>query len=203
MFAVLAEDNSDLLTIKQIIWKICGTRSVPILGKGFGCGSELLKDGTREAKTLLRLDKVKTLIVCHDADALDDVAHRQAIELKILNQVNFGEKKSVAVVPISMIESWLLADVNACRAIFKGLGFQKEIENPEHEREPKSKLERICRDGAKPKYSNATHNHLIAPHLDLHKVYKRCKSFRPLAHAVDEAFHGVNREQDFWLRRDG
>ncbi len=201
MFGVLAEDKSDFLTIQQIIWKICGTKSVTIQGRGFNGGSELLKDGAKAGRALLSLGKIKSLIICHDADSLDDVKHRNEIEIKIIKQLNCNHKRAVPVVPISMIESWLLADVNACRGVFTGLGVQQEWTHPENIRQPKEEIERICRAGAKPKYLNATHNHLIAPHLDLKKVYKRCNSFRPLAQVVDEVYFGKCREKEFWLSR--
>jgi hypothetical protein len=197
MFGILAEDKSDFLMLKEIVWQLCGDKSVRIVGKGFGSGSELLKDGARELKALVSMNGVRAVFVCHDADSLDPSDKNAEVLEKVIRPVNSFGKKAVAVVPVSMIESWILADINACRKVFLSLPHQKEISNPEACRQAKAEIERICRANAKPLYSHATHNKLIAPHLDLQKVYRRCTSFRSFAKAVDEIY-GVQRAPQYW-----
>ncbi|WP_333906849.1 DUF4276 family protein [Delftia acidovorans] len=198
MFAILAEDRSDFLTLKEIIWKLCGDKSLAIKGRGFGSGSELLKDGARELKALLNIGTIKSVIVCHDADDYCANKKHEEIYNKVIRPVVRSESEAVSIVPISMIESWILADINACRKVFLSLPAQKEVVTPESCRQPKNEIERVCKNGAKPRYSNATHNQLIAPHLDLKKIYQRCPSFRPLTYAVDEIYLGKRRDAKEW-----
>ena len=198
MFAILAEAASDFETLKQIVWKICDDKSVRVVGKGFSSGSELLKNGARDLTALALLPNVRTIFVCHDADDLNCADKREEVKEKVIDRASLNAKSAVIVVPVSMIEAWILADVNACRSVFKALGVQKEILNPEGIRHAKEHLERLCRERSTvPRYSNATHNRLIAPYLDLKKVYKRCASFREFAHSVDST-KKIQRPPDFW-----
>ncbi|WP_336695944.1 DUF4276 family protein [Delftia acidovorans] len=198
MFAILAEDDSDFKTLKEIIWRICNDRSVSIKGRGFGSGSELLNDGARDLEALIEMPKTKSVIVCHDADALVDDGKKLEINQKIIRKVAGGEVKAVPIVPVSMIESWILADINACCKVFKSLRPLKEIGTPEGVRQPKKEIERLCGLNTNIEYSNVTHNKLIAQYIDLKTVYRRCRSFRPLAEAVDKIYYGEFRKKEYW-----
>ncbi|MDA8521345.1 DUF4276 family protein [Acidovorax sp. NCPPB 4044] len=197
MFAILAEDKSDYAMLKEIVRSICDDKSVPVIGKGFGSGSELLKDGARELNGMAKLKAVRTVFICHDADSLDPAGKSREVMEKVIKPASLNGRLAICVVPVAMIESWILADVNACRKVFTSLPLVREIENPENIRHAKTEIEAICRAKAKPLYSNATHNKLIAPHLDLQKVYKRCPSFRSFATAVDRTF-GRQRPPEYW-----
>ncbi|WP_311221344.1 MULTISPECIES: DUF4276 family protein [unclassified Acidovorax] len=197
MFAILAEDKSDHAMLKEIVWSLCGSKSVSVAGKGFGSGSELLNDGARELRLLASFKAVRTIFVCHDADSLDPAAKQQEVIRRVIQPVTLEGKAAISIVPVAMIESWILADINACRKVFTSLPRSKDYVNPENIRHPKSEIESICRSRAKPLYSNATHNKLIAPYLDLQKVYKKCDSFRAFATAVDSTF-GRQRPSNYW-----
>lgn len=197
MFAIFAEDKSDFETLKRIIKRISGNERIQIRGKGFDGGSELLKDGAKSIRALSKIPGIKKFIVCHDADSCCNKKKTSEIYEKVIIPSGIEDRKILALVPTSMIESWILADINACRNIFRGMSLQKEIAQPESIRDAKDELARICRERTIPKYSNATHNQLIANHLDLQKVYQRCPSFRGLAQAVDEV-NGTQRGRGFW-----
>lgn len=198
MFAILAEDRSDFLTLKELVWKLCGDTSISIKGKGFGSGSELLKNGARDLTALAQFRDVKTIFVCHDADDLNCVQKEEEVRKKVIAPAELNSKSAIPVIPISMIESWILADVNACRRVFTSMRALDEVHQPENIRQAKEYLERLCRDRPTvPRYAHATHNRLIAPHLDLQKVYKRCPSFRIFAQHVDST-RKIQRAPGFW-----
>lgn len=178
MFAVLAEDPSDHQTLTALIRKITHS-GMPVSGRGFTGASQLLKDGSRSLKALAALPQNKVFIICVDADELD--GEKRKIEVNERIVAASGVKKSCAViVPTWEIEAWILADINAAGKIFGKWKDLPEIRHPENLKDAKEQLVRMCRKGATPPYNHATHNQRIAPHLDLVKVYSRCKSFRPL-----------------------
>lgn len=197
MFAIFAEDKSDFETLKKIIKKISGNERLQIKGKGFDGGSELLKDGAKSIRAISKIPGVRKFIVCHDADSCCHKKKTEEIYEKVIKPSGVDEAKILALVPTAMLESWILADINACRNVFKAMPPQKEILQPESIRDAKDHLARICRERTVPKYSNATHNQIIADYLDLQKVYQRCPSFRGLAQAVDEV-SGIQRVRNFW-----
>ena len=182
MYGILAEDDSDIDTLKVLIRQLAGNDKLPIRGKGFdGCG-KLIKDGWKYLKSLPDLN-CSSFIIAHDADKKEPNEVRRGLIDKIVKPS--GVKCSVCLlVPVEEIEAWLLADIEAVSKIFKGWN-PDNITNPESISDPREFLERLSRlEGGRPRYSHATHNPQLAKHIDLNKVSKRCKSFRPLEEFV-------------------
>lgn len=197
MFAIFAEDQSDFNTLKKIVKRISENERMKIVGKGFSGGSELIKDGAKSIRALSKIPGVKKFIVCHDADSFCGKKRMNELYNKVIKPSGIDAEQILAIVPTSELESWILADINACRNVFKAMPVQNEISNPEAIRDAKEHLSRLCRERTVPKYSNATHNAMIAEHLDLQKIYKRCPSFRDLALGVDTVV-GKQRPRNFW-----
>lgn len=197
MFAIFAEDKSDFETLKKIVKKIAGNQSLQVKGRGFDGGSELLKDGARSIKALSKIPNIRKFIVCHDADSCCNKQKLDEVVSKVIKPSGINASQIIAVVPTAELESWILADVNACRHVFRSMPLQSEIKNPESIKNAKEHLARLCRERTIPKYSNATHNPIIADYLDLQKVYRKCPSFRVLAESVDKVT-GIQRPPNFW-----
>jgi hypothetical protein len=182
LYGILAEDDSDIETLKVLIRQLAGNEKLPIRGKGFnGCG-ELLKHGSKYLKSLAEL-KCNQFIVAHDADQQDVAIIRQKLIEKVIQPS--GVKTAICLlVPTQAIEAWLLADVEAVSKLFKGWK-PKPVTNPESISGPKEYLEKLSRlAGGRPRYSHATHNPQLARHINLVKVSESCPSFRPLEQFV-------------------
>jgi glutathionylspermidine synthase len=182
LYGILAEDDSDIETLKVLIRQLAGNEKLPIRGKGFnGCG-ELLKHGSKYLKSLAEL-KCNRFIVAHDADQQDVATTRQKLIERVIQPS--GVKTSICLlVPTQTIEAWLLTDIEAVSKLFKSWN-PKSVENPESISRPKEYLEKLSRlAGGRPRYSHATHNPQLAKHINLGKVSESCPSFRPLKQFV-------------------
>lgn len=182
MFAILAEDESDFVTLKTLTRRIARANA-KVVGKGFRGASQLLKDGAKSIKALSAMPSVRHFIVCVDADELDGADRNSEVHEKVIAPSGVSKKYTI-VVPTWELEAWILADVNAASKIFGKWERVDEVRHPENIREPKEHLVRLCRRCTAPKYNYATHNPKIAEHLDLQKIYDRCSSFRGFADAV-------------------
>lgn len=191
MFAILAEHASDHQTIGALIRSIASNPKIPVMGKGFNGGSELLKDGARDLRLFSRLKHCRAVIVCHDADDGDGAAAEKKIRERVIGPAKI-EREVCALVPVREIESWLLADINGACRLFKQWRDIPEIHNPENIDDPKGRLEKICRD-MNPKYNHAVFNPQFAARVDTEKLYARCPSFRPLRELVDKIV-GIQRQ---------
>ena len=180
MFAVLAEDQSDFQTLKALIKRVTQP-NMAVMGRGFTGVSELIKDAPKSLHALSRIRSLKTFIVCADADELKDDARRKEIQDKVLKN---SPVNCTIVIPTWEIEAWIMADINAGAKIFGRWKAQEEISHPENIKDAKEHLERLCKKSTSPPYNHATHNQRIIEHLDLNKVYTRCKSFRPLLEVI-------------------
>lgn len=188
MIALFTEDQSDHDMIAIIIRRIAKQNKIPIKGKGFRGGSNLIKDGAKSAKAFSGIKQLRKIIICHDSDKKSVKEMESLISRKIINESGLSSDCFLTIIPMEEIEAWILADINACQFVFKGMKRQKEIMNPENASDPKEYLEKACRENATPKYSNATHNKFIAEHLNLDVVYRKCPSFRPLFDEVRKMY---------------
>ncbi len=177
MYGVLGEDTTDAETIKAIVARLVAPR-VKIHAKGFGSKDKLLDKGSSEI-TLFRGLGYSKFIVCHDSDgAAPSLNHRKVME-RVVGPSGVSDDCCV-LIPVYMIESWILANIEAVTGIFTSWK-PNPIANPEKIPDPKGELERLSRaENRKPRYSPPTHNPQVAKHLDLKIVAKKCPSFRPL-----------------------
>jgi hypothetical protein len=175
---LLAEDDSDIQVVKQLINKINPSKFGFSQFKTDGCGR--LRNKCDKYVAAL-FDKGSDMVfVFHDADTDDNDRLRilrRALSEKVLAAKPRG--RACIIIPIQEIEAWLLADEEAINSSFSKLTV-KPVSNPEQVKSPKEFIERLSRGAnSKPRYSNTTHNNKIAAKLNLRKVYEKCPSYRP------------------------
>lgn len=179
MYAIIGEHQSDVDTISQIVRRIVDDASILIRGKGFDGSGELLKRGASQLQLYRDLNYSK-FIACYDADGGCPANKKQELIDRVFVPSGIQKNCCVALIPIHMIESWILADIGAISKVIKNWRVTKEIKNPESIRYPKKHLEELSEIHHKPRYNHVTMNPAIAKHLDINTVFKRCPSFRPL-----------------------
>lgn len=182
MYGVLGEDKSDAQTLKVIIRRLAKDNSLSIRPYGFNGATEMLKDGGKTLKLLATL-RCSRFVICYDADSSSEQERREAVINRIIRPS--GIKGNFCIlVPREEIEAWILADLNAVGKINAAAKALKPFDRPENVEGPKERLEKLCRDKQRPLYSHRTHNPVVAEHLDLEEVAKKCPSFAPLQHFV-------------------
>lgn len=179
MYAVLGEDASDGEMLKVLIRRLLGDETVRVKPKGFdGCG-ELLRKGAKQLQLFQRLG-FQRFIICYDADGPEPSHRREQIIQRVVRPSGIGSH--CVVVPVQEIEAWILADIEAVTQVFPSWRPRRVEEPPESIQNPKERLEWLSRaSNKKPVYSHATHNPIVAKHLNLAVVRARCPSFAPLA----------------------
>lgn len=184
MLAILGEDRSDVETLKVIVKRWLNNDKLPIKHRGFKGSGRLITRGAEELK-LLRKVGASAFIICHDADGPNgDVVHRK-IQEQVVNPSGLDKARCCIVVPVHELEAWILADVESMAKIMKSWK-PKPVAYPENVPNPKESLEKLSYDKkSKPRYVHSTDNPRVAEHLDLEKVKKKCKSFRPLSDFLD------------------
>ena len=186
MYAVLAEDRSDVDVLKAIIARLHSltkpAHKPAILGKGYDGCNEMLRKGARDLINFSRRE-CKRFVVCYDSDREDPARRRQRVLNEVVKPSGVGDPICV-LVPVQEIEAWILADLDAVQSVIKGWRAKKPIANPEGIKDPKEYLIRLSRENGKPLYSHATHNPVVARSLDLEKIHGKCPSFRPLVALV-------------------
>jgi Domain of unknown function (DUF4276) len=183
LYAIIAEDKSDVETLTALIRLIAGSQSIPIKGKGYGGCAEMLRKGARQIRAFHDAGSCQRFVICYDSDrASPDARHKELID-KVIVPSNVNAPMC-ALIPIQEIEAWILADVKAVTKIITGWVPDKNIGNPEDIVDPKEYLEKMSRQNQRPRYSHAVHNAKIARHLDVELVHNKCPSFRPLYEMV-------------------
>ena len=180
MYALLAEDNSDVETLRVLIRRLAHNSTLPIKGKGYGGCGEMLQKGARDIRLFAKLGH-KRFVICYDADGPDPAQHRQVVIDKIIKPSGHAIPSCLALVPVQELEAWILADLH--QAVPKVISSWKPsaIPKPETIASPKEHLASLSRgSNKKPRYVYAMHNSKVAEHLDLSTVAKKCPSFRPL-----------------------
>jgi hypothetical protein len=189
VYYVLGEDQSDVETLKVIIRSLRADGSLRVGGKGFGSGSDLMRRGYKflQVASAIGWDR---FIICHDADEDDPSAIRARITDRVVKPSGIAAPVCI-VVPVREIEAWILADLDAVSRAFprwKPAWQPKPIPNPEGIRQPKEHLMRSSRDpNRRARYRHPADNPIVARHLDLAIVRKKCPSFVPLADFVAQA----------------
>ncbi len=184
MIAILGEAQSDAETVKAIVAKVVG-QSVKIQPRGFGGKDKLLKRGAAQIR-FFRDNGFEKFIICHDSDSDDPSGNHAKVTKEIVKPCGLADSCCI-VIPVYMIESWILAHIEAVSNVFTSWK-PKAIGNPEKIPDPKGELKRLSKnDRGTPRYSHETHNQQVAKYLDLTIVEKKCQSFRPLAEFLRQA----------------
>ncbi|WP_174986740.1 DUF4276 family protein [Burkholderia lata] len=183
MYAVIGEHQSDVDTLANIIKRLCGNDRVSIKGKGFNGSGELLKRGASQLQLFKDL-QCKKFIACYDSDGFNPDDRRNELIKDVFRPSGISPEHCVAVIPVNMIESWILADLDAISKVIKFWPLGKVVVNPEGVRFPKKHLEDLSEKNHRPRYNHATMNAAIAKHLNLDVVRRRCPSFETLCKFV-------------------
>lgn len=172
LIGVIAEDNSDVDVVKEILGKYSHSGAYKVKKyAGGGCGSLQRKCG--EWAKLLVAQGCKHLLVVHDRDRHEREFLRRTLRAKI----PIGDfPNSLVVIPVEEIEAWLLADERALGVVFETKRPFKRIQNPEAVQSPKEMIGRIVDKSCKKIYVNTAHNLRLAKAAEL-QCLRRCPSF--------------------------
>jgi hypothetical protein len=182
VYAVIGEDQSDVDTIANIVRRLAKRENEVVKGKGFNGSGELLKRGAIQLQAFQDL-RFRKFIACYDSDGADPEEKRQELIDRIFKPAKL-EGACCALVPVHMIESWILADLPAIGKVITGWAPDQGPDNPEGRRNPKKHITDLSARHHKPRYSHATMNAAIAKHLNLATVLRKCPSFAPLHNFV-------------------
>jgi hypothetical protein len=182
---IIAEDNSDINSLKILINRISKKNIGTKHFAGEGCSSIVRKCNIWAKQLLAR--GCSALLVVHDSDT----NRPQDIFNKIANGLNPNPfKKSLICIPVQELEAWLLSDAIAIR---KGMNLRRDPKTrglPEEIDSPKEYLERIistCSGGTRT-YLNTIHNEKIISYVNLAGLKKKCPSFVPLCNFIQANF---------------
>lgn len=182
---VIAEDNSDVDVINELVVKISNKEIAIRKFVGHGCGK--LRRECHQWAQNLKGQGCSLLILLHDLDN-NDLSQLRAQLSQALHPSPI--RSNVIIIPVKEIEAWLLSDEIAIRAAMNLRVAVKRISNPESVGNPKEYLGRLVEqksNGTK-HYLNTVHNKRIAALLSLEKL-RRCRSFAPLESFVTENLH--------------
>jgi hypothetical protein len=179
VYGLIAEDSSDVETLKVLIRRLAHNSALRIEGKGYeGCG-EMLRKGAKQLRLLADLGCTR-FIIGYDSDGDPPAERRQEAMEKIVTPSGIKASACLALVPVQEIEAFLLADIQAVSKIIPSWK-PEPVLNPEQISSPKEHLQKLSRDSKqRPRYAHATHNPQIAKYLDLERVRQKCPSFRAL-----------------------
>lgn len=183
MYAILAEDKSDVETLKVLIRRVAENQNISVKGVGYSGCSQMLNKGARQLQAFYESGACKRFVVCYDSDKESPVARRQEIIRRVVSPSRVTAPICV-LIPVQEIETWILADINAVSKVISGWRPDVVVSNPEGVNDPKEYLEKISRQNQRPRYTHAVHNQKIAQYLNIDEIYKKCPSFRPLYEIV-------------------
>jgi hypothetical protein len=187
MYGILGEEDDDAETIAVLIKRLTNQPNAHCFKRGYNGFGDLLKKGAAQLRSFQQ-SKCKQFIVCIDADGPDPLPRREEVMKRVIRPSGI-ETGSCAVVPVHTIEAWILADIAAIINVLPSwTGPLQFRQNPEGVSDPKERIKvwsQKC--NKKPNFSPSTHNPLIAKHLQLATLRKRCPSFEHLAFFITGA----------------
>lgn len=175
LVGIIAEDDSDVDSIKTLIHRISGNDLIGtkhFVGKG--CGKINRKSNLWASN--LKEKGCSLLILVHDLDNND----LKELEKKILSAIKpCPFDKYLICIPIQELEAWLLSDPDAIKSVFnlkktpKITGFPYDINNP------KEFLRNIIKKTSNNEiiYLNTKHNSKISQAISIDKVKEKNPSF--------------------------
>lgn len=177
MLAILAEDLSDVETLKEISRRIV-PKTMKIQGFGFGGCGGLRRKG---ASHLLRYQDLgaRAYIVCHDADTNKPESVSKAVLNDVVIPSGIAQGLCI-VVPVQEIEAWILADTAAIRRAVTRLDIKPHA-SPQTIDHPKDYLVNLSKQGrGRSIYRPADHNKEVAKYLNFDELNSKCDSFASL-----------------------
>ncbi len=174
---LIAEDPSDIESLKELIHRILNYPNISIIGMGKnGCAT--LRRKCLAWADILFEKGCTLLIVVHDSDGNSEQEILEELNKKISQS---SIKKKQIVVPVQEIESWLLKDPQAIMSSLKLSKIPKIKSDTQTIQSPKEYLEKlvITSSNGEKEYINSRHNQVIAKHVSI-DLLKQCSSFMPL-----------------------
>lgn len=185
MYAIIAEDKSDVETLTSLVRLIANNQNITVKGKGYGGCAEMLRKGAKQLRAYHESGDFQRFIVCYDSDRQSPEIRRRELLDRIILPSNVVQPICI-LIPVQEIEAWILADISAVTRVITGWVPDKNIEHPENINDPKEYLEKMSRLNQRPRYAHAVHNSKIAKYLNVDNIYEKCSSFRPLYNLVKE-----------------
>lgn len=183
MIGVIAEDNSDIDVIEEILKKYineCEFKIKKFIGNG--CGK--LRNKCDSWTNTLFGSGCDYVFIFHDLDRNNANELRSKLELKVCPKKN---PKSLIVIPKEELEAWLLTDSLAIKNVFNLKKQPKAITDCESINSPKEFLKDLIYRSDKKRYLNTVHNRKIAREIRLENL-KYCASFRPFDNFIVKNF---------------
>lgn len=172
--AILAEDTSDVETLKAIIRTALAAPNLSIAGKGYDGHSNMRKKGARDIDTWSKRG-IPNFLICHDSDANDPTTVETTVKTEMVSKC--GGANCIIAIPTQEIEAWLIADEAAIAKALPNLTIKPQA-SPERIASPKEWLVKQSRgSNGKPIYSPATFNPRIATHVNVGTIKTKCPSF--------------------------
>jgi len=172
---VIAEDNSDIAVINEILEKYMETNSFAIKRfVGNGCGK--LRHKCSSWAKMLSNSGCEHILVFHDLDRNCEKELRAELSSKVCKE---NYPKSLIVIPKEEMEAWLLSDLKALKVVFNLKRIPKKISCCESIISPKEHIRNIVWANGKKRYLNTAHNQKIAKHSSISN-FNRCASYKPL-----------------------
>lgn len=175
---IIAEDESDVEAIKELIKRITGKNNIGFKHfVGRGCGK--IKRKADNWANQLKHRGCSVLILIHDLDKnkYDDL-------YKIIHKSihPFAISKTLINIPTEEMEAWFLADENGLKTALNLKKKPKKYHHPETIKSPKEVLGKEIEKASNDTkiYLNTKHNLLIAKSIDIDIVKSKCKSFNSL-----------------------
>jgi hypothetical protein len=177
-YGLIAEDISDIEVIKKLAKKISGKSISAAHFIGKGCGP-IKKKALGWCKAFETKGCTQILLI-HDRDRNDAKTLLEQLSDSIRTA---PQEKKLVVIPSEELEAWLLSDTKAIKLALKMRRAIKEEHHPEAIQSPKEYLgSAVWKISEKTiSYVNAIHNPLIAEHIDVGKIRRKCPSFRPFS----------------------
>ena len=111
MFAVLAEDRSDIESLVVLIRRTSGNEHMPVHKKGFGGCGELCRKAWSHIKVFSERGASR-FIICHDSDGVDPAVVKKKVLDSIVTKTEAPNNYCI-VVPVQELEAWIIADEEA------------------------------------------------------------------------------------------
>src|SRR5690348_5097304 len=160
---VIAEDDSDVVVIKELTLSLMKPRKVSFRRfVGHGCGK--LRRKCRAWAEILVKQGCPWIVVGHDLDDHHEPELRAKMSAAV---VDSHAQATVILIPRREIESWLLYDANAIARAFNEDRAPRLPHNPEILPDPKAFLGSLVHREYDKEYLNTRHNELIAKNMDV------------------------------------
>jgi len=197
-YTLIADGSSDKALMNIIKWSLDDSYSI-LPNRGTFADFRNIPNPPKnlmdKAKLAIRYFPFDILFVHRDAEKTDFRIIRQRVEEIRRDLEPDLSGKTVCVIPVKMMETWLLIEVEAIKKAAGNRNYSKLIDLPpikrlENENQPKEKLHHILREVSGLKGRNLKK---FNPEAAVHLVAENIKDFSPLRNL--EAFRAFEAEQ--------